>query len=79
MRHYSQPCIAELLDRPTETTPASVSDDQATTSGAPLLPHTVSTHLRHVFEKLAIASRHAADRGLLKDVQGVLADTTDDL
>jgi prevent-host-death family protein len=30
-------------------------------------------------EALAIASRHAADRGLLKDVRGLLADTTDDL
>src|SRR5580658_3535950 len=30
-------------------------------------------------EALAVASRHAADRGLLKDVRGLLADTTDDL
>jgi prevent-host-death family protein len=30
-------------------------------------------------EALAIASRHAADRGLLRDLRGVLADTTDDL
>ncbi|MHB8669529.1 MAG: hypothetical protein ACYDAD_03060 [Acidimicrobiales bacterium] len=30
-------------------------------------------------EALAIASRHAADRGLLKDVRHILADTTDDL
>jgi prevent-host-death family protein len=30
-------------------------------------------------EALAVASRHAADRGLLEDVQGLLADTTDDL
>jgi len=30
-------------------------------------------------EALAIASRHAADRGLLKDLRGLLADTTDDL
>ena len=30
-------------------------------------------------EALAIASRHAADRGFLKDVRGLLADTTDDL
>jgi prevent-host-death family protein len=30
-------------------------------------------------EALAIASRHAADRGLLKDVLGLLSDTTDDL
>jgi prevent-host-death family protein len=30
-------------------------------------------------EALAIASRHAADRGFLEDVRGLLADTTDDL
>ena len=30
-------------------------------------------------EALAIAARHAADRGLLSDVGGLLADTTDDL
>ena len=30
-------------------------------------------------DALAIASRHAADRGLLEDVRGLLADTTDDL
>ena len=30
-------------------------------------------------EALAVASRHAADRGLLEDVRGLLADTTDDL
>ena len=30
-------------------------------------------------EALAIASRHAADRGLLEDVRAVLAETTDDL
>jgi prevent-host-death family protein len=30
-------------------------------------------------QALAIASRHAADRGFLKDVRGLLADTTDDL
>lgn len=30
-------------------------------------------------EALARASRHPADRGLLDDVRGVLADTTDDL
>ncbi len=30
-------------------------------------------------EALAIASRHAADRGLPKDVRSLLADTTDDL
>ena len=30
-------------------------------------------------EALTIASRHAADRGLLRDVRGLLADTTDDL
>ncbi len=30
-------------------------------------------------EALAIASRHAADRGLLGDVRGLLAATTDDL
>jgi prevent-host-death family protein len=30
-------------------------------------------------EALAVASRHAADRGLLEDVRGFLADTTDDL
>ena len=32
-----------------------------------------------VAEALFIASRHAADRGLLEDVRGLLADTTDDL
>jgi hypothetical protein len=30
-------------------------------------------------DALAIATRHAADRGLLKDVRALLADTTDDL
>ncbi len=30
-------------------------------------------------EALAIASRHAVDRGLLEDVRGLRADTTDDL
>lgn len=30
-------------------------------------------------EALAIASRHGADRGLLEDVRGLLAETTDDL
>ncbi|MHB8219107.1 MAG: type II toxin-antitoxin system Phd/YefM family antitoxin [Acidimicrobiales bacterium] len=30
-------------------------------------------------EALSIASRHAADRGLLEDVGGLLAGTTDDL
>jgi prevent-host-death family protein len=30
-------------------------------------------------EALAVASRHAADRRLLEDVRGLLADTTDDL
>jgi prevent-host-death family protein len=30
-------------------------------------------------DALGIASRHAADRGLLGDVRGLLADTTDDL
>lgn len=30
-------------------------------------------------EALTVASRHAADRGLLRDVRGLLADTTDDL
>jgi prevent-host-death family protein len=30
-------------------------------------------------EALAIVSRHAADRGLLEDVRGLLSDTTDDL
>ena len=30
-------------------------------------------------EALVVASRHTADRGLLRDVRGVLADTTDDL
>jgi prevent-host-death family protein len=30
-------------------------------------------------DALAIASRHAADRGLLGDVRGLLPDTTDDL
>ncbi len=30
-------------------------------------------------EALAIASRHPADRGLLGDVRGLLADTTDDV
>jgi len=30
-------------------------------------------------EALAVASRHAADRGLLEDVRGLLAETTDDL
>ena len=30
-------------------------------------------------EALVIASRHATDRGLLEDVRGLLADTTDDL
>jgi len=30
-------------------------------------------------DALAVASRHAADRGLLDDVRGLLADTTDDL
>jgi len=30
-------------------------------------------------DALAVASRHAADRGLLGDVRGLLADTTDDL
>lgn len=30
-------------------------------------------------EALAITSRHAADRGLLRDVRGLLADTTEDL
>ena len=30
-------------------------------------------------EALGVASRHVADRGLLRDVRGVLADTTDDL
>ncbi|HUZ10527.1 MAG TPA: type II toxin-antitoxin system prevent-host-death family antitoxin [Acidimicrobiales bacterium] len=29
-------------------------------------------------EALSIASRHAADSGLLKDVRSVLSDTTDD-
>lgn len=32
-----------------------------------------------VAEALAVASRHAADRGLLDEVRGLLADTTDDL
>lgn len=30
-------------------------------------------------QALAVASRHTADRGLLKDVRGLLVDTTDDL
>ena len=30
-------------------------------------------------EALAIASRHATDRGFLEDVRSLLADTTDDL
>jgi prevent-host-death family protein len=30
-------------------------------------------------EALAIASRHAADHGLLEDLQGLLSETTDDL
>ncbi len=30
-------------------------------------------------DALAVASRHAADRGLLEEVRGLLADTTDDL
>lgn len=30
-------------------------------------------------EALGIASRHAADRGLLDDVRGLMTDTTDDL
>jgi prevent-host-death family protein len=30
-------------------------------------------------EALAIASRHAADRRLLEDLRGLLADTTDDV
>jgi prevent-host-death family protein len=30
-------------------------------------------------EALAIVSRHAADRRLLEDVRGLLADTTDDV
>ena len=30
-------------------------------------------------EALAIASRHAADRGLVGEVRGLLSDTTDDL
>jgi prevent-host-death family protein len=30
-------------------------------------------------EALAIASRYAADSGLLADVRGILSDTTDDL
>ncbi len=30
-------------------------------------------------EALVIASRHAADRGLLEDVRGLLSDTTDDV
>lgn len=30
-------------------------------------------------EALAVASRHPADRGLLPDVRGLLAETTDDL
>jgi prevent-host-death family protein len=30
-------------------------------------------------EALAIASRHAADRGLLREVRGLLSDTTDDI
>lgn len=30
-------------------------------------------------EALLIASRHAADRGLMADVRGAMADTTDDL
>ena len=30
-------------------------------------------------DALAIATRHAADRGLLDDVRGLLLDTTDDL
>ena len=30
-------------------------------------------------EALGVASRQVADRGLLRDVRGVLADTTDDL
>jgi prevent-host-death family protein len=30
-------------------------------------------------EALAVASRHAADRGLLRDVRGLLADTTEDV
>jgi prevent-host-death family protein len=29
-------------------------------------------------EALAIVSRHAADRGLLDDVRGLMSDTTDD-
>ncbi len=32
-----------------------------------------------VAEALAIAARHPADRGLLEDVRGLVADTTDDL
>ena len=32
-----------------------------------------------VAEALGIASRHAADRGILNDVRGLLTDTTDDL
>ena len=30
-------------------------------------------------EAFAIVSRHAADRGLLDDVRGVMSDTTDDV
>lgn len=30
-------------------------------------------------EALAIVSRHAADRGLLDDVRGLMSDTTDDI
>lgn len=30
-------------------------------------------------EALTVASRHAADRGLLREVRGLLSDTTDDL
>jgi prevent-host-death family protein len=30
-------------------------------------------------EALSIVSRHAADRGLLDDVRGLISDTTDDL
>jgi prevent-host-death family protein len=32
-----------------------------------------------VADALAVAARYSADRGLLEDVRGVLADTTDDL
>jgi prevent-host-death family protein len=41
----------------------------------PLRPHRTVP----AAEALGIASRHAADRGLLRDVRGLLSDTTDDV